>query len=363
MTREIRRRLGRVLMGIAAAFCLAPAAGLHGQQPADTESVARKREAKRRATATFLDRSRPQAERLEAAKHLRYPEPETLTALLAIGADRTESDAIRLEALRRHRFDGKYIDLVLKILADAQDGGAELDALLLEDLNRRTTFTLPAELRLQIQTAWRKLLNDPRGRVRLAAFRVAVSNHDPVAVNILTESLRRGRDLPIPLVDAIELLDLDGSINHIGTLRPYLGHRDPRVRARAARALAVDPESRPRIAQLARNPATPAEVRRNALRALAREDDRFATYAIPLLENARENPDIRYAAMQTFAGRMNYNKVEAADQIRFAEAVERLANDRSLSGSNADEIREAARKLHVYLREAFPEIRKHYENK
>jgi hypothetical protein len=67
--------------------------------------------------------------------------------------------------------------------------------------------------------------------------------------------------------------------------------------------------------------------------------------------------------MQTFAGRMNYDKVEPADQIRFAEAVERLANDPSLAGSNAGKIREAARKLHVYLREAFPEIRKHYENK
>jgi hypothetical protein len=360
MTREIRRLVGRALIGVAAGLCLAPAAQLPGQSR-DTESVAQKREDKRRATATFLDRSRTQAERLEAAKHLRYPDPETFPKLLAIGADHTESDAIRLEALRRHPFDDEYIDLVLKILGDPQDGDAELDALLLEDLNRRTTFTLPAELRQRIQTAWRKLLNDARGRVRLSAFRVAVANHDPVAVNRLAESLRRGRDIPVPLPDAIELLDLDGAVNHIGALRPYLGHRDSRVRARAARALAVDPESRPRIVQLVRNPATPAEVRRNALRALAREDDRFATYAIPLLENARENPDIRYAAMHAFAGRMNYSKVEPADQVRFAQAVEKLSRDQTLTGDNAAKIREAARKLLLYLREAFPEIRKHYE--
>lgn len=353
--------LGGVVLLAAAAACLAPFEPLHAQTTvADPQAY---REAKRAATATFLDRSRPKAERLEAVKKLGYPEDATLPALLALGIDRTQDDTVRLEALKRLPFGEEYLSAVLKILDDPNDGGEELDAGLIENLSRRLTFRLSAQDQLRIQRVWRRLLDDPRDRVRLYAYRALVANHDPVAVSRLSESLRRGGPFPVPLADAIDLLDQDGSANHIRALRRYLAHADPRVQARAARALALDPESRPRIVQLARSSAAPAEVRLHALRALAREDGRFASYAIPILENERENPDIRYAAMHAFAGRMNYNRVETADQIRFAEAVERLSRDRNLRGDSAEKLREAARKLLLHLREAFPEIRRHYENR
>lgn len=341
----------------AAAVWLAPVERLDGQtRIADPEAY---RDAKRAATATFLDRSRPQEERLEAAKSLGYPEDSTFAALLHLGADRTQPDAIRLEALRRHRYDEKYLDVVLKILDDPRDGGEELDAELIVDLSRRMSFTLPATIRQRIQNAFRKLLDDKRDKVRLYAYRVLAANHDPVAVNLLAESLRTGEGVPIPLHDAIDLLDTDGPTNHIGTLRPYLHHEDPRVQAKAARALAVDPESRPAIVELARNPRTPEEVRLNALRALAREDDQFASYAIPLVEDVREDPKIRYAAMHSFAGRMNYNRVALADQVRFAQAVAKVAADQDLRTDDALKLKEAAQELHSYLLQAFPEIQKH----
>lgn len=354
-------RFRGLLLAVAATLWLA--ATLAAQPTTSADEAARKREAQRVATETFLDRSRPEKERLAAVPQIGYPGEKTFAALLAIGADRRESDTIRWEALRKHRFDDKWLDLVLKILDDPQDGEELLDWKLTEDLNRRVTFKLPAEIRQRIQATWRKLLNDPRDHVRLSAYRVLVANHDPVAVNQLSESLRRQAQGPIPLHEAIELLDLDGSINHISALRPYLDHRDPTVRAWAARALAVDPDSRPRIVEMVTNPQTPEEVRLHALRALAREDVRFGSYAISLVENESEDGDVRYAAMHAFAGRMNYNRVETAEQIRFAQAVENIAVDQNLRSNAASRIRKEARELHEYLKEAFPEIRKFYERR
>jgi hypothetical protein len=281
-----------------------------------------------------------------------------LPALLAIGTDLKEDDAIRLEAFQLHPYDDNYLGAVLKVLGDPNDGNEELDASLIENLSQRTTFKLPPKDAQRIQGVLRELLGDKRDKVRLYAYRSLVWNHDSVAINLLTESLRRGENVPIPLPDAIELLDDDGSVNYIGTLRPYLNHADPRVQAWAARALAVDPESRPKIIELANSPKTPEEVRLHALRALAREDDQFASYAIRLVENAREQPKIRYAAMENLVGRMNYHKVNAEDQIRFARAVEKVAAEEAARNEDAQKLKEAAKQLLVYLKKAFPEIQK-----
>ncbi|HWM26735.1 MAG TPA: hypothetical protein VNP98_18100 [Chthoniobacterales bacterium] len=351
--------LQHALVSLIATIVLAVPPGVRAQvRPADAEAI---RESKAKATATFLDSKRPKEERLAAAKDLRYPDEKTFAALLAIGLDRSQDDAIRLEALKHHRYDDKYLDAVLNILRDPDDGGEELDANLVYDLNRRTTFTPPAEIRQRIQEVLRKLLEDTRAEVRLSAYRALVANHDAVAVNLLAESLRTKKDVPVPLPEAIDLLDLDGSINHIAALRPYLNHEDQAVQARAARALAVDAESRAKIIQLAKEPKTPLDVRLQALRALAREDERFAEYALPIVEDAEGDPRVRQAAMQDFAGRMNYNKVEPRIQVRFAEAVEKIAANKVLRTEDARKLQASAEQLHAYLRKAFPEIQKHYE--
>ncbi len=247
-THKMIHRLSRVLLCVVIAG-MAP--GLHAQaRLADPEAY---REAKRVATATFLDRGKPQEERLEALKDLGYPDDDTFAALLVLGTDRSQSDAIRLEALKRLRLEDNYFDVVLKVLEDPGDGSEEMDASLIQNLSQRITFIPPAKDRQRIQGVLRTLLDDKRDKVRLYAYRAAVSNHDLVAINVLAESLREGQNVPIPLADAIDLLDFDGSVNHIGTLRPYLSHADPHVQAKAARALAVDPESRPVIVELARS--------------------------------------------------------------------------------------------------------------
>lgn len=327
------------------------------------DSLAQQRAARRAAAEIFYDRSRPEKQRLDALPRMRFPDKEMAARLLAIGADATESDTIRLEALKKHPFTDRWLDLVLKILDDPADGGEVLDAGLTEFLNRRLTFKLPAEMRQRIRTTWRKLLDDPRDRVRLAAYRVLISSHDAVAVNRLSESLRNGTNIPIPLDEAIDLLELEGPLGHLSALRPYLTHADPRVRARAARALAGDEQSRAAIIRMARNPDGAEEVRRFALRGLAREDARYGSYAVPIIESSQEDGDIRYWAMHSYAGRLNYNRSTPEEQIRFAQAVERVMMDRSVRSDDATKIRADARALLEYLKNLYPAVKQFYANR
>src|SRR4051794_6265359 len=117
-------RFRPLLLGLTVAACLIPAGLLRAQtKPADPEAA---REVQRTAAATFLDRGRPQEERLAALQNLGYPDDRTITALFSLGIDRTQSDAIRWEALRRLPYDDKYFDAFLKILDDPRDGSEEL---------------------------------------------------------------------------------------------------------------------------------------------------------------------------------------------------------------------------------------------
>lgn len=315
------------------------------------------REVKRRATETFLDSTRPVAERLQAAPRLGYPEPSTFARLLQVGSNAREPDTIRLIALKRARYDDRYFEAVLAIIAN-QTESEMLAAGLIEDITRRTTFRQPAELRQRLQSALRDRLSDPRPAVRLWAYRSLVAMHDQVAIDRLVESLRSGANVPIPLPDAINLLDVDGPEKHIVTVRPYLRHADPAVQAQAARALAVDPESRPVIVNLTTNRQTANVVRINALRALSREDTGFVEYAVRLMSNSNEVPDIRYAAMKAAAGRLNYHREPATTQVGFARAVLQLASQQGITTADRRNVGTEAQRLIPHLCRSFPAVRR-----
>jgi hypothetical protein len=58
---------------------------------------------------------------------------------------------------------------------------------------------------------------------------------------------------------------------------------------------------------------------------------------------------------------MNFQKVQQDAQVRFAQAVEKLATNESPATDEDIKVREAARALFPYLKSAFPEVKKHYE--
>ena len=75
-----------------------------------SDSLAQKRGARRLAAQIFYDRARPETERLAALPRMGYPDEDMAARLLVIGADKTESDTIRLEALKKHPFDDKWLE-------------------------------------------------------------------------------------------------------------------------------------------------------------------------------------------------------------------------------------------------------------
>lgn len=357
--------LAVLLAGCATAPGLGPAtdpgagAGSGGPGGEGPESVEAQRERYRAAVETFLDPGRPTAERVAAADDLPYPDDDTMAALLAIGSDPTEDDEIRWQALSHHPFTREYIEAVLAILSDpAEGGGEELHARLVADLGRRA-FKVPEDLELRIVETLRELLDDPRDRVRLAAYRALVTSHDTVAVSRLSDGLASEAGPPIPLDEAIRLLDIDGSVNHVAVIRPFLGHPEAGVRAEAARSLAVDPDSRPAIVEMVTDREAPEVVRLRAIRALAREDDGFPKYATALVADREESLEVRRAAMKAMVGRMNYFRVPVQEQIVFAEVVARIARSGPRTGQPAL-LAADARKLMVYMKKAFPPIAEHF---
>ena len=330
---------------------LAMAIPVLAQAPqADVAALQKERQT---STATFLDRAQPVAARLAAIQRMGYPDDKTFAALLDIARDTTQPSTIRTAAFKRHKFDQAYFDAVTKTLSDPADGDEALDTSLILDLGQRITFRSPAEIQQRFDGILRTLLDDKRPRVRLQAYRVLVASHDSVALSRLSESLRTGTNVPVPLSEAIKLLNEDGPASYITVIRPYLDNADPAVRAQAARALSVDPQSRPRIAAMARDMGAPSEVRLLALRALAREDDGFPEYAIAIVGNVKDNPRVREAAMSAMAGRMNYKNVNPTQQVQFATAVRGIAAE-----PRADKaLQTAAAQLHAYLVKAFPAVR------
>lgn len=320
------------------------------------------RTAKIRATDIFLDSSQTTADRLEALTMLGYPEDETFAELLRVGTDLAEDDEIRLVALKRYLYDDKYLDAVYAIISNP-DEGEMLAAGLIEDVSRRTTFRHPAEIRQRMQREFRIRLDDDRDAVRLAAYRALVPTHDTLAIDNLVEGLRGASELRIPLADAIELLDVDGSTKHIVTLRPFLENPDPAVQARAARALGVDSASRDAIVRLAQDAEAPMDVRVNALRSLSREDEQFMSYATRLMSNRDESADIRYSAMKQCMGRLNYHHVDAKSQVTFAKAVRQLSLEPGLVTNDGLNVTAEAKKLIPHLRKTFPVIRRYFDNR
>ena len=215
----------------------------------------------------------------------------------------------------------------------------------------------------------RSLLEDPRSEVRLEAFRTLASDDDSVAIKKISDALENRDTATIRAADAIELLDVAGSVNHVVVLRPYLVDPDPDVQARAVHALAVDPESRDQIVALVRSSDTKREVRVVGLQALSRADADFSRYATSMLSDRRVDEAVRATALRTLIGHLNYQQVGAEEQVRAAEAVEGLLSEEPTILMRADPRldRDAARKELLdalrTLRDEFPAVRQHYEQR
>ena len=197
--------------------------------------------------------------------------------------------------------------------------------------------------------------NDPA--VRLNVCRALVPDNDPVAVDAVVKGLKNPADAPVPTAEAIDLLNEAGAINYLEALRPFIDDRDPIVQARAIDALALDPTSRPKIVQYLRDKTRPTPIRVAALHSLNRAgDSQYPVYATDALSDQSAPVELRTAAIRETLGFLNYHKVPEDQQIRFAEAVERLGAEQPVLPG----IKDTPAKVLEYLRKTSPAVEKHY---
>jgi len=348
-------RITHILIIPSLFFCFLTSFTMCAQK--DTQTIRKEKEL---SANIFIDKLKTKKERLKALNDMGYPLNETFEKLIAIASDKGEDGDIRLAALKKHKYDDAYFGLVTTILSDPSED-ENLVAGLIENIGRRTTFRLPTEDWQKLQSTLRNRLDDPNENVRLASYRILASSHDILAIDKLVEGLRNGNDIPIPLEDAIELLEIDGPAKHLVTLRPYLNHENPEVRAMVARSLANDPQSKDEIRKIAQGNDDQIEIRKKALRGLSRDDEQFMEYAIELMLNRNENADIRYAAMENGMRRMNYKDVPNDEQIQFALAVESVSLSRSVRTSEGKDLGAEAKRLLAHLKQNFPIIGRYYK--
>lgn len=321
------------------------------------EAGAQKAELQRKAHATFVDAKQTKSARLNAIRQIRVAADEHLPGLLKVLKNDNDHDEVRLAAAHLHEFNDAWIESASKILLDAKDGGEQLDAGLAAAMRQRSV-NLDVAQQQKIHPVFRKLLDDERKSVRTEAYRALAGSGDELAIKKLTDGLSRG-NAPIDLHEAVELLHSVGSSDHFNVLRRYLDSDDPKVQHEIVQALANDPRSRPAIIKLLGNNRIAESVRIEAVRSLGRHDPGFAEYAFEIVTDEGAPPALRYAAVKSFVGRMNYEDVDANQQVEFAKRVEAFASDipEDLSAKSQRSLKQ----LLPYLRENFEAIKKHYD--
>ena len=115
--------------------------------------------------------------------------------------------------------------------------------------------------------------------------------------------------------------------------------------------------------RIATNKSINNDTRKNALRGLAREDVNFMNSAINIILDPQESPDIRYQAMKDAMGRINYQNEPDTNQVRFAQAVERVAAGRPARTTDGKELTAEAKTLLAHLKKYYPPVGRYYRLK
>ncbi len=303
----------------------------------------------------FTDRNQPKAMRLKALKSMLGEKEKVRGKVFPLIQNAQEDDDVRLEATRQVPLDKNLLEASDRILNDPRGGTVNFKANLLTEMARRATVEKNETAKQQVVAWARKNLSTHMDKLRLTSFQILVPSGDAEATKVLAEGLRNADKPPVPLAEGLHLLNLAGSAKHVDIMRPFLDHPDVKVRAQAAEGLSADRQSRGKIMEILMNPETPYEVREAALSPMAKNDPGFPRIAFKILGNSQESDKFRRAVVKAMVGRMNYQKVSAADQVRFARIVQSIIDQQKPTRMI---IREPYSEVLDYLVANFPAVKK-----
>lgn len=313
---------------------LALGGALPAQQPSPKAAlqaeIRASQERKQSALRTFLDRERPRAERVAAGQQLgRVTAPPDVAALLGILRNRQEEDAIRALALEAIPSNAgpEALEETIAITTDPANGGEVLKEAAVARLQIFAQFSRQGiDREPRIVEALRTAVRSEVPEIRDGAMGFLAGRNDPVAVQVLEQSLRQPENAPFSKADAIAYLSSNDPRDHFGAIRPHLRDAEPETRIAAIMALSADPVSRPEIVGLAQRPGD-VKVREAALQSLSVNDREFPTYAVRLAENAQEDPKVRSVAVLELNKVLNRNQATPEQEQRITASLRSLVQE------------------------------------
>lgn len=274
--------------------------------PIDQEAAA--------ALALATDKSRPEAERVNALRNLTaLPDSTVIPAAIGVLKEAGRSEALgaaAIEALSLQMMFGQ---------SDHHAHHAAIDAL-------------------------HAALTDRDLAVRQSALRVLASHRDPALIAKLVSSLDNPADKTFTTIDAIRgLAVVGGAVKYAPSIRKHIATGDNNVRAAAIVALATDAPSRPAIEAVLADRSQPEAVRSAAIRSLAAGNSGATDPLLAVVTNAQEQPNLREQAAGALAATVEargaaLSKVQLNDlatELRKVDSTKLPTVNRALKATDA----------------------------
>ncbi|MEK6258779.1 MAG: tyrosinase family protein [Planctomycetota bacterium] len=266
----------------------------------------------------FFDSKQSLKQRLSAAAEIDLEtDKDSVKAVQKLLNDPKEHDALRAIALKHltHQNVGQTLSKAAAILADANDGGEELQVQAVNSLGFIHMFNNNVsadELHLG-HTALRRALQHKRPAVKSAALTVLAADKDELAVQMLKDGLAAKEKLVLDLPSTINLLAGAAGQESHQHLRPFLNNADVVTRVAAVSQLGNDADSRPAITKLLRDPEQPQEVRAAALEALLYHDKQFSATAFALIADGKTPESLRKKLIRAVRAHVDINPTKLSE--------------------------------------------------
>ena len=230
--------------------------------------------------------------------------------LLTLLKDKTESDSLRIGALRL--LQGASGDDVLNacayLLQNPKSGGAELRAEAADYIGITVMFAPGGMKKMrQFHPALVTALNDKSADVRNRAMEHLAVAKNKAAIDRLQTTVKNPQGTGFTKASAVSFLAVADPHGFADTVRHLLDDADPEVVDVALTALVGDAKSRKSRQRIAGDRGRSPAVRQAAIRSLMRDADGFSKFALGIAVNKTEDEQTRATAIAGIATNLRHN--------------------------------------------------------
>jgi len=302
---------------------------------AELASVERNARQVGEAVGVFLDRARPEQQRLAAVQRVAIIlQPAQLRQSARLVADQQQPLAIRIRALQlagNATHDDADFGMQVVLLAENRTTPMALRREAMEMIAMMLWTSHAKNTNLsEITRALRTVSRDADPGMRRAALTLLASHRDQQALELLGAGLRNSQAALVPPAEAVRLLGLADPSPHFSVLHDILMRPpDPETHLEAVRLLGAHRPSQPHLVRILQDGSAPPALRQAALSSLAANDARnFPEHVLPVVQDERAPRELRLNAIKTvelLRTSRDSRTIAARQPDVFDRAVERLS--------------------------------------